>query len=205
MKTLKEIAESLTVAAVMLLVLLPVRVLFVRYVSEDWLGSFGLITAISVTILLLSHKNKLGWFGRAFTRQMFKVNKGKRKYFVWFNLVVGLLYFSSIIYGVEVANSLYQEEKQILQDELQVENLQQLQEKVNEEEVDWRQLPLAILMIFYIIIFRFDVYAVMIGSLNDITDGYFLHFSTVFLVEILEVMGILIFFKFFAKNKISFK
>jgi len=72
MKKLREFAESTSVAAVLLLVLLPVRVLFVRYVADDWFGSFGLITGISVLIIYLAKKNKLGWFGRAFHRQMWK-------------------------------------------------------------------------------------------------------------------------------------
>lgn len=204
MKTLKEIAESLTVAAVMLLVLLPVRVLFVSYVSNNWLGSFGLITLVSVTILLLAKKNKLGWFGRAFIRQIFKVNKGKRKYFTWFNLIVGALYFTSIIAGVEVSNNMIEEKTQVLE-ELDVKNLQELQTKMNEKPMDWTQFPMAVLLFFYIMVFRFDLYALLIGSLNDISEGYFLHFSTVFLVEILEVMGILIYSKLYIKEEDSFK
>jgi len=204
MKPLKEIAESLTVAAVMLLVLLPVRVLFVRYVADDWIGSFGLITIISFSILYFSYKNKLGWFGKAFVRQLFKVNKGKRKYFVYFNLLFGLMYFSSIVYGVEISNQ-FEEDKTEIQNEININSLQQLEERVK-EEVDWKQLPLAILTFFYIMIFRFDVYALLVGTLNDISDGYFLHFSTVFMVEIIEVLGILIFSKYWLKNKqISFK
>jgi len=202
LKSINEIAESLTVAAVMLLVLLPVRVLFVAYISPNWFGSFGLITVISITIVVLAKRNKLGWFGRAFTRQLFKVNKGKRKYFAWANLIIGLLYFSSIVYGVEVSNSLDLEKTQI-KEELEVENLQELQQKIEGEETDWTQLPKAILMFFYILIFRFDIYALLIGTLNDISDGYFLHFSTVFMVEILEVMGILIYSKIYLKEPIT--
>ncbi|MBA4454911.1 MAG: hypothetical protein H2B05_08270, partial [Nitrosopumilaceae archaeon] len=66
---MKSIYETIIVFAVMTGVLLPVRLLFVTFVSDDWLGSFGVISAISVAILVLAKKKKLGEFGNMFQRQ----------------------------------------------------------------------------------------------------------------------------------------
>lgn len=198
----KEIIESASVSMVLIFVLLPVRVLFVRYVSDDWLGSFGIITIISVLILVLARKNKLGWFGRAFHRQMFKINRGKRKYIVYTQLTIGLLFFGSMIYAIELGNSIYTDEVQQLKDLLkedEIENFNDIQEEVI-ADFDWTQFPLAIVSFVYTIIVRFDIYALIMTLMNDLADGYILHFSTVIFVEQIEVVGILIFYRWKVKN-----
>lgn len=197
---LKEMAESLSVAAVLLLVLLPVRVFFVRYVSDDWLGSFGLITVISILIIYLAKKDKLGWFGRAFHRQMWKIHRGKRKYFAYTQMTLALIFFSLSVFAIEVGNSLYAEEKQILKDEIDIETMQELSEKMG-DELDPKDLPYGLLVFLYILIFRFDIYSTILSTLNDLSDGYVLHFSTVFLVEVIELIGIAIYTRITIKTE----
>jgi len=48
--------------------LLPVRLLFVTFVFDSWIGSFGVISVISISILILAKKGKLGEFGNMFQR-----------------------------------------------------------------------------------------------------------------------------------------
>ncbi len=199
MKTLKEFIETMAVGLVLIFVLIPIRILFVRYIADDWFGSFGIITAFFILILVLSMKNKLGWFGRAFVRQMFKVHKGKRRIFVYSQLILGVMFFSGTVYAIEIGDSIYEAEKEKLLEVLDIENIDQFMERSN-EEVKWGDLPMAFLVTFYIIIFRFDLFAVIISSLNEITDGWVLHFSTVFLVEEIELIGILILTKFVIKK-----
>jgi len=199
MKTLKEFIETMTVGIVLLGVLLPIRLLFVRYIADDWLGSFGLVTAFSILIIVLAKKNKLGWFGRAFSRQMFKIHHGRRKYFVYSQLLIGVLFFAGSIYAIELGDSLYQVEKQMVLDELDVDSFDEFLEK-SDNEIRYRDIPMALLVVFYIILFRFDIFAIMIASLNEMTDGWVLHFSTVFLVEEVELIGIAILTKFTMKK-----
>jgi len=200
---IKEIVESLSVSLVLIFVLLPVRVLFVRYVTDDWFGSFGLITLISVSILILARKNKLGWFGRAFHRQMFKINRGKRKYFVYTQLTLGILFFGATIYGIEVGADQYQDELEQMKEILKEDNIESFSD-VQEEiisDFDWRQLPWAMVTLVYTIIARFDIFALIMTVMNDLADGYILHFSTVIFVEQIEVAGIVIFYKFSVKKQ----
>ena len=56
--------------------LLPVRLLFVTFVSDSWIGSFGVISVISISILILAKKGKLGEFGHMFQRQMAEIIEG---------------------------------------------------------------------------------------------------------------------------------
>ena len=48
--------ESLIVFLVMGGLLLPARLLFVEYISDSWLGSLGVITAISISVIILAKK-----------------------------------------------------------------------------------------------------------------------------------------------------
>lgn len=199
MKRLKEFIETFSVGIILLFVLLPIRIIFVRYVADDWLGSFGLITAFSLLILYLSRKNKLGWFGRAFNRQMFKVHKGKRRIFVYSQLAIGFIFFSGTIYAIGLGDSYYALEKTMVIESLEFKNIDQFVEK-SQEDIRLRDLPLAILVFFYIVFFRFDLFAIMLASLNEITDGWVMHFATVFLVEDVELIGILFLTKFYIKK-----
>src|SRR3990172_3242447 len=144
MKSLREIAESLSIAVIMICVLLPIRLFFVTYINTHWLGSLGVISIVSFAILFLAKKEKLG--------------------------------------------------------------TESIEEIMTSDKVDVRDVPKALLMLVYIFFFRFDIYAVLIGTINDMTQGYLLHFSIVFTVEVLELLGILIFSRFYLKKEdISFK
>ena len=75
---MRGILESLIVFGVMTGLLLPARLLFVEYISDNWFGSLGIISAISILVIILARKKKLGFFGPMFERQMYKFQKGKR-------------------------------------------------------------------------------------------------------------------------------
>jgi len=199
---LKEFIESFSVGIILLFVLVPIRIVFVRYVSDDWLGSFGVITVFSLMILYLAKKDKLGWFGRAFTRQMFKVHKGKRRIYVYTQLTLGLLFFAGTIYAIHLGDSYFETEKVIVVESLPFKNIDQFVEK-SQDEIRLRDLPFAMIIFVYILIFRFDLFAIMIASLNEIFDGWIMHFATVFLVEVIELIGILILTKFYIKKPIE--
>lgn len=202
MQKLKDFIETFSVGIILLFVLLPIRILFVRYVADDWLGSFGLITAFSLLILYLSKKNKLGWFGRAYTRQMFKVHKGKRRIFVYSQLAIGFIFFTGTIYAIQLGDSFYVEEKTLVIEGLDVKNMDELI-KQSQDDIRLRDLPLAIMVFFYMVLFRFDLFAIMLASLNEISNGWVMHFATVFLVEDVELIGILILTKFTIKKPIE--
>jgi len=197
MKTLKEIIEIYSVGLILLFVLLPIRLAFVHFVADDWLGSFGVVTAFSVTILYLAKKDKLGWFGRAFIRQMYKIHRGWRKYFVYSQLVLGLIFFSLTIYGIEYGNANFQDEKRIVLETIDVYNLDDFLKK---DDFKIQDLPVGIFLLGYVVLFRFDIFAIVISSVNEITEGWTLHFATVFIVEEIELIGILILTRFTIKK-----
>ena len=195
-----EFKEILVVGTVMMGILLPARVAFVTFIGDSWFGSFGVISAIAIIILLLAQKNKLGWFGKAFLKQMFKLQKGKRRYFTYFMVAFGIFFTISIIYGIELGKTTLQEEtedfrSQIPEDQQNMEAM--MQQTKNIKPTDF---ILAIFAIFYLLFFQFDVFAILVTILNQISNNMFSHLAPVFLVEQLEFLGMLLFIKLRLKH-----
>lgn len=196
----KEFMEILAVSGMMIGVLLPIRILFITFIGSSWLGSFGSVSAVAITMLYLSKKNKLGWFGRAFLNQMFKINKGKRKYFSYFIIGFGIFFTGSIIYASELGNTLYQSEKTdfkalIPEDE---QNMNSVLAETGKVKVT--DFLTALFAIFYLLFFRFDFFAVLVSTMNDISNNFISHMATIMLVEQLELAGILIYFRISVKQ-----
>src|SRR3990172_2396914 len=101
----RKTIESLSVYLILIFILFPIRLVLVRYVSENWFISFGVMISISVLLIYLSKKGKLGWFGRAFHRQMFKIHRGKRRYFVYFQVISATIFFSASIFGIHLGDT----------------------------------------------------------------------------------------------------
>lgn len=88
---MRDIYESIIVFGIMTGLLLPVRLLFVTFVSDNWIGSFGVISVISISIIILTKKGKLGKFGNMFQRQIEKLLRDKRKILVYVESVFVLV------------------------------------------------------------------------------------------------------------------
>src|SRR5574342_745736 len=95
----QEIVETMIVFAVMTGPLLPVRLLFYTYVSPHWFGSFGLVSAISILMIVLVKKKKLGRFGGMFENQMSKIHRGKGRIIVYVQTTLVLLVLGGTIVG----------------------------------------------------------------------------------------------------------
>jgi hypothetical protein len=197
----RNILEGLIVFGVMTGILLPVRLFFVTYVSTDWFGSFGLISAISVTIVILTKKEKLGSFGKMFERQINKLQKGKKAKLVYGQSVIFLLILGGTIFAIEQGNTIYADLKeQILDENQEFSDPEEILKKTGELEAqDWM---FGMLAMFLAIFFAFPQLSAVLAVLNDSFDGWVLHFYTVAFVEYLEMFGILIYFRYsFWKNK----
>jgi len=202
-KSGSQMKESIIVFGVLTGILLPVRLVFVSYFSDNWFGSFGLISAISIAIVILAKKRKLGRFGRMFENQMLKLHQGKRRIVIYTLATLIVLYLSLSIYSINEGNSTFLEEKNLM--------VQQLKEK----EITLQSMasdaptltPEKILRGFttYVTFWveNFKEISIVNAITNDYTDGYILHFHTVFLVEQLEIIGILIFYRFYLTKEKS--
>lgn len=146
--------ETLIVFGTITMILFPIRLLFVTYITDNWFASFGIIAAISLTMVFLAKRNKMGKFGELFVRVMRKWNSGKRQYFLYLPPILLLIVSVGIILLINMYDS----------------NIDS-----DSETIDF-------------LVIRF-------GSVNEQSSGWMLHFYTVFLVEVLEVLGSMIFYR----------
>ncbi|RDJ31266.1 MAG: hypothetical protein DWQ18_03850 [Crenarchaeota archaeon] len=188
------------VFSVMTGILLPVRLVFVEYVSDDWFGSFGIISAISVLMIVLIRKNKLGKFGVIFQRQIDKIQHGKKGKLVYAQSVFFLLILGGTIFAIEQGNSTYLDIKNSIETEhAEFSNPQELLEQT--EQIQPHEWVYGIIGLFMAIFLAFPQVAAVFAVLNDTFDGWILHFYTVAFVEYLELIAILIGYRFAFKTK----
>lgn len=91
-----KIKEDLIVGSVFLSLLLPLRLLFYTYLSHYWIGSFGILITLSLSIFYLSKKGKLGFFGKMYINVFNRRTKGKTfKVVLAFSIFT--IYISSLI------------------------------------------------------------------------------------------------------------
>lgn len=193
--------EAMIVFAVMTGLFLPVRFLFVTYVTDDWFGSFGVVSSLAVIVVVLAKRDKLGAFGRMFINQMMKVHTGKRRIFVYTHLAFGLIVMGLLITSINLGNSVYLEEKNYIiavaesqgQSLDSAEDLTQLTEELGETSAE--EFIDSFIQIGNLLFNRFPYFTALWAIEDDMTEGFLLHFSTVAFVEVLEFVGILIYFR----------
>lgn len=175
--------------------LLPIRLFFVMYVSDNWFGSFGLISVISITVIILTKKRKLGKFGEMFDRQLSKLQHGKRAKIVYGQSILFLLILGGTIFAIEQGNSTYVELKnEILKENEDFSNAGQILAKA--EKISFQEWINGFIGMILAIFFAFPQLAAVFAVLNDSSDGWVLHFYTVAFVEYMELFGILLLFRF---------
>ena len=181
--------------------LLPVRLLFVTYVSDNWLGSFGIISIVSITMIVLVKKGKLGKFGEMFDRQLEKFQHGKRGKIIYAQAIFLLIILGGTIFAIESGNSAYIELKnELISEYEEISDPQELMKQSENMRIqDW---VFGFIGIFLAIFYAFPQLAAVLAALNDTFDGWILHFYTVGFVEYLELFGILILYRVLSrKNK----
>ena len=175
--------------------LLPIRLFFVMYVSDNWFGSFGLISVISITVIILTKKRKLGKFGEMFDRQLSKLQHGKRAKIVYGQSILFLLILGGTIFAIEQGNSTYVELKnEILKENEDFSDAGQILAKA--EKISFQEWINGFIGMILAIFFAFPQLAAVFAVLNDSSDGWILHFYTVAFVEYMELFGILLLFRF---------
>ena len=193
--------EAVIVFLVMTGIFLPVRFLFVTFVSDHWFGSFGIVSAVAIIMVILAKKGKLGRFGAMFQRQMIKIHTGKRRKLIYTHLALSVFLTGLFIVSINLGNTIYVDQKNEITQiaESQGESLtgpadmQRLTEELKEVPLDQLLASLAAMPI--LLIYQFPYFTGLMAIENDLTSRFFLHFSTIGFVEALEMIGVLIFYK----------
>ena len=190
------------VAGVMTGILLPVRLLFVEFISDSTWASLGLISAISVLMVILVKKKKLGKFGVMFENELTRMTSGKRRVFIFGWLLMICIYFSFSIYSIDLAETQYYDEKERIK--LLVMEKYTLNFEDPSSVIDTLEPSEVVGGVdnYVVAIFEdFPAIAIVQGIMNDMSNGFLLHFHTIFLVESIEVLGVFIFYSVTLKKK----
>jgi len=206
LKTRQEALESVIVFGFMLGILFPIRYLFVSYVSDNWLGSLGILSTVYIILIILVKKNKLGKFGKMIARQLFKIHKGKRRYFVYTNIAISTIFFAMAVYGMETAKDpFYIEQIDKIYLDLPQQDLSNPDDAKNYVSTELPKMSpddigKAVITIFLLPFTNHDQFIVLWGLIDKMTDGWFLNLSIVLFTEQLEVIGFLTAIKFIIKQ-----
>ncbi|AFS82617.1 hypothetical protein [Candidatus Nitrosopumilus sediminis] len=181
-------------------ILLPARLLFVEFVTDDWLGSFGIIALVSISLILLAKKNKLGFFGPMLERQIFKFQKGKRGILIFAESAFLLVILGTMIFAIDQGHSVYAEQKMQHVSNSQNQKNQVIESAKNMTPSDWIYGTIMAPMGF---VTAFPQMSAAMASIDQKLDGWLMHFYTVGFVEYLELLGILTYYRISYKQKIS--
>jgi len=176
-------------------IFLPIRLVFYSFVSEIWIGSFGLISGVLILVMYLAHKERLGAIGRIVNRQVHSFSKGKIGLLSILYLVFVIYLYSLVIYGVENPPEIRKAEFMAV---LEEEGITDLESASHAENIGWSG-PAAswgILFSLIIILIPNSISFALFSIINDWTDGWMIHFATVFLIESLEALGLILYFRF---------
>ncbi|MCV0400512.1 MAG: hypothetical protein K5777_00815 [Nitrosopumilus sp.] len=188
------------VFGVMGVILLPARLLFVEFVSDDWLGSFGVISVLSILIIVLAKNKKLGFFGDMLERQIFKFQKGKRGILIFAESAFLLVILGTMIFAIDQGNSAYNEQKMIYIPESIDQKEHLIESAKNMTPSDW---IFGTLMAPVGFVTAFPQMSAAMASIDYRLDGWLMHFYTVGFVEYLELVGILLYYKISYRRKSS--
>jgi hypothetical protein len=192
--------ESLLVFGIMGGILLPARLLFTEYISDDWLGSLGVISVISLSIIILAKKKKLGFFGPMLERQIFKFQKGKRGILVFAESAVLLVILGTMIFAIDQGHSVHEQQKmEYIPENISIQN-HAIDSAKDMTSSDW---ILGTLMAPVAFVTAFPQMSAAMASIDDSMDGWLMHFYTVGFVEYLELVGILVYYKISFRRKTS--
>lgn len=200
--TKKDAKEKLLTIALFTGIFLPVRLVFYNYVSEYWIGSFGLITGIMLALIYFSNKGKLGKIGYIVNKQVMSFSRGRYGKIAMIQTVFFIYFFSLAIYGIEMAP---QESKDIVIGILAAEGVEDLESLANADNLGFKGGLEAwgIIGGLAIIIIPNELGFTLFSVINDFTNNWLIHFTTVFLVEHLEVFGLVVYFRYFYRGKLE--
>ena len=188
---LQRLKENLIVVGIFTGILLPLRLVFYHYLSHYWIGSFGLLSIVLFSLFYLSYKGKLGKLGNLILRYIQRRSKGKLAKFGIASTSFGVYFSLLIIIGSTYGNvqDVATGEKQLSQNHI-----------VNIKTLMSTPMPnynaFELFQAFIILLTPNQINFVVIKIANDLSNGWVLTFFTIALAEDLEILGLLLYFRY---------
>lgn len=184
-----DLKEKFAVLGFTLAIFLPIRLLAGQFFLNNWFGMLGVATTISIVLIILVKKEKLGTLGRIFKKQMIKSLWGRPAKFIIISLILFSAYFGSTILLVERGNNAYLHDKQIIAENFAKKSFdKEALARLNGPQI---QDIVGIAQIQYLEYFLSISYAM----LNDSTNGWLVNMHLILLIEQIEAFGLLWFYR----------
>jgi hypothetical protein len=169
-------------------IFLPVRLLVGQFLLDHWLGMLGVASAVSIALIVLVKKEKLGKVGIMFKNQMTKTLWGRSAKWIVLTLAVFCVYFGTTILLVEKGNTEYFEDKQVIAENFAT--------KLDKDDISRLRGPqtsdiIGVTQFQYLEYFLAISYALI----NDTTNGWLVNLHLIMFVEQIEILGLLWFYR----------
>lgn len=180
-----DLKEKLVLIGVSAGIFLPFRLLASQYMAEHWLGNLGFATAVSLLLLFLTKKNKLGRFGEILKNQIRKAVWGRSSTVIIFLLVGFMVYFGSVIVLVNQGNTAYHDDKEALFHSIFDKESAHSHIRLNGPGASGGESAGVSQMKY-----TEYVFAVSYAILNDMTGGWLVNVHLVLFMEQVEMVGL---------------
>lgn len=198
MLDVSDLKEKMILVGITAVVFLPLRLLASQYLFDHWLGNLGIATLISVALIVLIRKEKLGKLGRMFKRQISKTLWSRSAKIIVCTLVIFMAYFGTTILLVDRGNTIYYEDKVILSKAITQKDVGRAALAGLGGPAIAHETPL--FSYFYYIEY---VFAISYAMLNDATNGWLVNLHLIMFMEQVEILGLLWFFRRYFRPAIA--
>jgi len=190
-----DLKEKLIVLGVTIGLFLPVRLFFSTYISENWIGSLGIMSALAILLVVLIKRKKLGWFGVMFEKQMRKTVGGRTgKYLIFFAMFF-LVYFGGTLIFIDRGNTIYAEDAEIFYLAFMEKGGHNIND-LSAYDLIGPQLATHKGAQNFNSISSFDyMFSIAYAVMNKMSEGWLEHLLLVMSVEQIELIGLLILYR----------
>lgn len=143
-----------------------------------------------ITIIYLSRKNKLGYIGRLINKHIMSFAKGKFGILVIVSSFFFIYFFGLVIYGIDSTEG--NEGIRLALEEQGITDIETLAPRMDEVNINLFH----IILVLFVLATPNEVSSGIFSLMNDFSDGWLLHLATVILVEQIEILGLILYFRF---------
>lgn len=164
-------------------IFLPIRLFASQFLADHWIGNLGIATSISLLLLFLTKKNKLGRFGEILKNQIRKAVWGKSAGVIIFLLLGFMTYFGAVIILVNQGNTTYHDDKEAVFQDMITKSDTHLNLKgpgASDGKNTWLG---QIRYVEY-------VFSISYAILNDATGGWLASIHVILFMEQVEMVGL---------------
>jgi len=157
-------------------------------------------------MLYLVKKNKLGYIGRIWKKQIIKISKGKLGVGIITMKVLSILVFALVVWATDINRNTV--ETLLIEEEMKLQGVENIGDIMNQMPNSISVLAQASPEDWKAILDRVQTSPERFGQLYAVIDtmtyGYHQHFNIIFLVEAMEGLCLILYFRYFYnKNKVS--